>query len=424
MAFVRLVKDLMRDKETGRRWVPIVPGRGPHLRHGVALPVGRASTRPRARPTSRSTATSCCTTGRPRTARSSTRASPRPVRWPTSPPRRRSYATHGEPMIPFYIFYSMFGFQRTGDQFWALADQLGRGFVIGATAGRTTMTGEGLQHADGHSPLLASTNPAALTYDPAFAYEIAAIVKEGLRRMYGEAASGAGRGRLLLPDGLQRAEAAAGDAEGRRRGGHPQGPLPLPRPAAGLAAGRPRASSCWPPAPAIHWALEAQKLLAEEWGVAADVWSATSWTRAAPRRDGVRRGAAARRGAGAVRAAALAGAPGPGAGRQRLDAAGARTRSPVGRAGLRLARHRRLRALRHPGGRPPPLRCRRGVRRRGGARPARPPRRGAGHGGQGGPRALRPSPPSPPGPARGRSSGPRCRLSRAHPSFRTGGRRV
>ena len=88
-------------------------------------------------------------------------------------------------MIPFYIFYSMFGWQRTADQFWALADQLGRGFVIGATAGRTTMTGEGLQHADGHSHLIASTNPAALSYDPAFAYEVAVIVREGLRRMYG-----------------------------------------------------------------------------------------------------------------------------------------------------------------------------------------------------------------------------------------------
>ena len=88
-------------------------------------------------------------------------------------------------MIPFYIFYSMFGFQRTGDQFWQLADQLGRGFVLGATAGRTTLTGEGLQHADGHSLLLASTNPACVAYDPAFAFEIAHIVQAGLARMYG-----------------------------------------------------------------------------------------------------------------------------------------------------------------------------------------------------------------------------------------------
>ena len=96
-----------------------------------------------------------------------------------------SYSTHGEPMIPVYIFYSMFGFQRTGDSIWAMADQLARGFLIGATAGRTTLTGEGLQHADGHSPLLALTNPAVVHYDPAFSYEIAHIVRNGLDRMYG-----------------------------------------------------------------------------------------------------------------------------------------------------------------------------------------------------------------------------------------------
>src|SRR5439155_11400250 len=97
-----------------------------------------------------------------------------------------SYSTHAEPMIPIYIFYSMFGFQRTGDALWAAADQMARGFLLGATAGRTTLAGEGLQHNDGHSLLLASTNPAVLSYDPAWAYEIAVIVEDGLRRMYGD----------------------------------------------------------------------------------------------------------------------------------------------------------------------------------------------------------------------------------------------
>src|SRR6202008_4178738 len=97
-----------------------------------------------------------------------------------------SYAKHGEPMIPVYMFYSMFGFQRTADSIWAFADQLGRAFLIGATAGRTTLTGEGLQHADGHSPLIAATNPACVHYDPAFAYEIAYIVESGLARMFGQ----------------------------------------------------------------------------------------------------------------------------------------------------------------------------------------------------------------------------------------------
>ncbi|MFN0057431.1 MAG: pyruvate dehydrogenase (acetyl-transferring), homodimeric type [Planctomycetota bacterium] len=96
-----------------------------------------------------------------------------------------SYATHGEVMIPFFIFYSMFGFQRVGDQIWLLGDQRGRGFLLGATAGRTTLNGEGLQHQDGHSLLLASTVPCCVSYDPAFSYEVATIIADGLRRMYG-----------------------------------------------------------------------------------------------------------------------------------------------------------------------------------------------------------------------------------------------
>ena len=97
-----------------------------------------------------------------------------------------SYATHGLPTIPFYIFYSMFGFQRTGDQMWAFGDARGRGFLMGATAGRTTLTGEGLQHDDGHTHILASTVPNVRGYDPAFAYELAAVIRDGIERMYGD----------------------------------------------------------------------------------------------------------------------------------------------------------------------------------------------------------------------------------------------
>jgi pyruvate dehydrogenase E1 component len=95
-----------------------------------------------------------------------------------------SYATHGHPMIPFYIFYSMFGFQRTPDQIWQFADARGRGFLMGATAGRTTLTGEGLQHDDGHTHILASTVPNIRSYDPAYAYELATVVRDGIERMY------------------------------------------------------------------------------------------------------------------------------------------------------------------------------------------------------------------------------------------------
>ncbi|MDP1807734.1 MAG: pyruvate dehydrogenase (acetyl-transferring), homodimeric type, partial [Acidimicrobiales bacterium] len=95
-----------------------------------------------------------------------------------------SYATHGVPMVPFFTFYSMFGWQRVGDLIWQASDARARGFLLGATAGRTTLLGEGLQHQDGHSLLLASVNPVAEAYDPAFAYEVATIVRHGLRRMW------------------------------------------------------------------------------------------------------------------------------------------------------------------------------------------------------------------------------------------------
>jgi pyruvate dehydrogenase E1 component len=96
-----------------------------------------------------------------------------------------AYATHAQPMIPFYIFYSMFGFQRTPDQIWQFADARGRGFLMGATAGRTTLTGEGLQHDDGHTHIIASTVPNIRSYDPAYAYELATVVRDGIERMYG-----------------------------------------------------------------------------------------------------------------------------------------------------------------------------------------------------------------------------------------------
>src|SRR5207253_11224573 len=94
-----------------------------------------------------------------------------------------AYASHDMAMVPFYIFYSMLGFQRTGDQIWAFGDARGRGFLCGATAGRTTLNGEGLQHEDGHSQMLATAVPNIRAYDPAFAYETAVIVKDGIRRM-------------------------------------------------------------------------------------------------------------------------------------------------------------------------------------------------------------------------------------------------
>ncbi|MFA9277447.1 MAG: pyruvate dehydrogenase (acetyl-transferring), homodimeric type, partial [Rhodoluna sp.] len=189
-----------------------------------------------------------------------------------------SYSTQGEILIPIYVFYSMFGFQRTGDALWLAGDQMVRGFVIGATAGRTTLTGEGLQHADGHSPILAATNPAVVTYDPAYTYEIGHIMRDGLQRMYG--------GTHPDPNVMyyitvynepiqQPAEPENLDVDGVLRGIYKLQENDMPGVKSQILAS----------GVAVPWALEAQKLLAEDWGVSADVWSVTSWGEL--RRDGI-----------------------------------------------------------------------------------------------------------------------------------------
>ncbi|TMD95171.1 MAG: pyruvate dehydrogenase (acetyl-transferring), homodimeric type, partial [Chloroflexi bacterium] len=178
-----------------------------------------------------------------------------------------SYATHGEPMIPFYIFYSMFGFQRTGDLVWAFGDSRGRGFLLGATAGRTTLNGEGLQHEDGHSPLLFSAVPNVRIYDPAFAYELALVIRDGMRRMYHEGEDlfyyitlyNENHPMPPMPEGVE---------EGVLRG--------LYRYQAAPEARRHRAHIL-ASGTAMLAALEAQRLLADHHDVAADVWSATSY---------------------------------------------------------------------------------------------------------------------------------------------------
>jgi pyruvate dehydrogenase E1 component len=188
-----------------------------------------------------------------------------------------SYSTHDEPMIPIYIFYSMFGFQRTGDAFWAASDQLVRGFVVGATAGRTTLNGEGLQHEDGHSPLLVSTNPAVVAYDPAFAYELGHIVKDGLRRMYGENSENIYYYLTVYNEPyMQPAEPEGLDVAGLLKGIYlfQSGAKQRKKNAQILASGV-----------GMNWALKAAKLLESDWGVSASVWSVTSWNEL--RRDGL-----------------------------------------------------------------------------------------------------------------------------------------
>lgn len=184
-----------------------------------------------------------------------------------------SYATHGVPMVPIYIFYSMFGFQRTADAMWAAADQLARGFYIGATAGRTTLTGEGTQHMDGHSPIIASTNTAIVSYDPAYGYEIAHIVEDGLRRMYGEDPEDIAYYLTVYNEPIvQPAEPEGVDVEGILRGMYllKQGSFD------GVGADARRAQIL-ASGVAVPWALEAQDLLKRDYGIVADVWSVTSW---------------------------------------------------------------------------------------------------------------------------------------------------
>jgi pyruvate dehydrogenase E1 component len=186
-----------------------------------------------------------------------------------------SYANHGVPMIPFYIFYSMFGYQRVGDLFWAAGDSRARGFLLGGTSGRTTLSGEGLQHQDGHSPLLVSTIPNCVAYDPAYAYELAVIVQDGLVRMFERqedvfyyiTVSNENHPHPALPEGAR--EGILRGLYPVREGSRGEGPrVQL------LGSG-----------PLLREALAAADLLREDFGVESDVWSVTSFSEL--RRDGL-----------------------------------------------------------------------------------------------------------------------------------------
>jgi pyruvate dehydrogenase E1 component len=282
-AFVRLLRDLMRDKEIGHRIVPIAPDEFRTFGMDSMFPTAKIYN-PHGQ-TYESVDRKLLLSYKESEKGQLLHEGISEVGAMGSVIAAGSaYAMHGEPMIPFYIFYSMFGFQRTGDWIWAMADQLARGFLLGATAGRTTLTGEGLQHADGHSPLLASTNPAVVHYDPAFGYEIAHIVKEGLRRMYGHDDPDHPDGEDLIyyitvynepvtqpgaPENL--------DVEALLRGIYHYAAAPL-------EGDRPRAQIL-ASGVAMTAALRAQRMLADEWGVAAELWSVTSWNEL--RRDAV-----------------------------------------------------------------------------------------------------------------------------------------
>ena len=312
MAFVRLLKDLMKDPQIGSRFVPIIPDEARTFGMDSLFPTAKiyspfgqtyeAVDRNLLLSYQESVKGQILHEGISEAGAMATATA-----------AGTAYATHGTPMIPIYIFYSMFGFQRTGDQMWLLGDQLGRGFLLGATAGRTTLTGEGLQHNDGQSMLLASVSPACVSYDCAWAYELSHVMRDALRRMYGgspdhpdgenifyylslynepyvqpgepqDYAGGPEALNQAIIRGLYRYAGApavpgpdgeSGAAGALAAGGASGGAGPGPAEAAGRERPRARILAS---GVAMRWALAAQRLLADDWGVAAEVWSATSWT--------------------------------------------------------------------------------------------------------------------------------------------------
>jgi pyruvate dehydrogenase E1 component len=290
MAFVRLLKDLMKDSEIGARFAPIIPDEARTFGMDSLFPTAKIYD-PHGQTyeaVDRNLLLSYKESSRGQILHEGISEAGAMASMAAA---GTSYATHGTPMIPVYIFYSMFGFQRTGDQMWALGDQLGRGFLLGATAGRTTLTGEGLQHNDGHSVLLASVSLACVAYDAAWAYELAYIVKDALHRMYGSTAG--------HPDGedvfyyltvynepyVQPAEPAdfpGGSAaleRGILRGLYQYAAAPdLAETSHASTTGERPHAQILASGVGLRWALDAQRLLAEDWGVSAGAWSATSWT--------------------------------------------------------------------------------------------------------------------------------------------------
>ncbi|GAC1695776.1 MAG: pyruvate dehydrogenase (acetyl-transferring), homodimeric type [Candidatus Limnocylindrales bacterium] len=265
-AFARLLRNLLRDKTIGKRIVPIIPdeartfGMDPLFKEvGIYSPLGQ-----RYEPVDAETLLPYreAVDGQVLEEGITEAGSMASVTAAGT-----AYATHGQPMVPFYIFYSMFGFQRTGDQMWAFGDARGRGFLMGATYGRTTLNGEGLQHEDGHSLLLASTIPNIRTYDPAFAYETAVIVEDGLRRMlvddedvfYYITLYNENYPMPPMPEGVR---------EGILRG--------LYRLRSGHTGSRRKVTLLGSGA-ILQQVLRAQELLADKYDVSADVWSVTSY---------------------------------------------------------------------------------------------------------------------------------------------------
>ncbi|MEW5849603.1 MAG: pyruvate dehydrogenase (acetyl-transferring), homodimeric type [Myxococcota bacterium] len=267
MAFVRLLRTLMRHHDLGKRFVPIIPDEARTFGMDALFPSARiySSRGQRYTPVDDDVVLAYRESQQGQILHEGITEAGSMGSFAAA---GSCHATHGEYMVPVYIFYSMFGFQRTGDLMWSAADQGARGFLLGATAGRTTLNGEGLQHQDGHSLLLASTNPACISYDPAFSYEVAIIVEDGLRRMYGADSEDVFYYLTVYNEPLVQPPMPQGlDEKAVIQGMYRYAPArKMKHRATILASGV-----------GVSWALRAQALLAER-EVGAEVWSVTSWS--------------------------------------------------------------------------------------------------------------------------------------------------
>jgi pyruvate dehydrogenase E1 component len=275
MAFVRILATLVRDKNMGKRVVPIVPDEsrtfgmeGMFRQLGIWSSVGQLYTP--------QDADQLMFYKEDKHGQILQEGINEPGAMSSWIAAATSYSTHGVTMVPFYIYYSMFGFQRIGDLAWAAADQRARGFLLGGTAGRTTLNGEGLQHEDGHSHLLSSTIPNCISYDPTFAYEVAVIIQDGLRRMYAEqedvyyylTVMNENYQHPAMPEGAE-----AGILKGMYLLTEGAGGKKTPRVQL-MGSGT-----------ILREVIAAAELLAADFGVTADIWSCPSFTEL--RRDGM-----------------------------------------------------------------------------------------------------------------------------------------
>ena len=266
MAFVRILTTLLRDKKIGKNVVPIVPDEsrtfgmeGLFRSVGIYNPKGQLYT-----PEDREQMSYYKESADGQVLQEGINEAGAMADWIAA---ATAYSNHGVPMIPFYIYYSMFGFQRIGDLAWAAGDSRARGFMLGGTAGRTTLNGEGLQHEDGHSHILASTIPNCITYDPTFSYEVAVIVQNGMKRMYQDQED-VFFYLTLMNENYHHPEMPMGAEEGILKGLYRMSKVTKP--------GKKHVNLMGSGTILVQ-ALQAAEMLKEDFGVTSDIWSATSF---------------------------------------------------------------------------------------------------------------------------------------------------